>query len=134
MTDDPDNRYDFNSNDGLSVNLNIIDFRKFQIESSSNRSFITGSPIFDWSVLSYRINSNGDILTYFNGNSGLSATNSSMANTNSGNLRIGSSGRFNNALESLANAEIFEIALYNTYLSDQDFSYMQQYMNNSVNL
>ena len=117
---------------------------KFRVESEmSGRDDPKGalSPPYssgNWTVLSSRIDGNGNMTVSLNGTAGNQTSNSNMAAKNtSGKTRIGLGAKSSREDQNLVDAYIYEILIFNKYLNDNDneysdaVSYMRQSMSAS---
>lgn len=92
----------------------------------------------NWTVLSYRIDGNGNMTVSLNGTAGNQTSNPNMAAKNtSGKTRIGLGAKSSREEQNLVDAYIYEILIFNKYLNDNDneysdaVSYMRQSMSAS---
>ena len=142
-----------NQNDGQSNSALALMFYKgpniFRVESNLSGpgdpkaalspSYNSGN----WTVLSYRIDGNGNMTVVLDGVAGNQTSNPSMATTNTGGktrIGLGSSGpnaTTSRGQQNLTDAHIYEILIFNKYLNDNDneysdaVSYMQESMDAS---
>ena len=87
----------------------------------------------NWTVLSYRIDENGNMTVSLNGTAGNQTSNPNMAERNtSGKTRIGLGNKFSRDAQNLANAHIYEILIFNKYLDTGNYTNAQNYMRESM--
>lgn len=121
------------SNDALAL-MHFSDQNVFRVES--NRKTPT-SPTYstgNWTILSYRIDGNGNMTVALNGVEGNQISNSSMAAQNTaGKIHIARPGINRDRDDgNLANAHIYEILIFNEYLSDIQYGEALDYMQESM--
>gem|GEM_PF-3377862 len=126
IDDNPDSR-----EDALGL---YHDAGKFKLTSNGTKS---QSPTYtkgDWTTLSYRIDGNGNMTVSLNGVPGNQTSKPNMAPQNTaGKIHIGLSGKSRRTdKESLDNAYIYEIIIFNKYLNDYDYNEVQSYMRDSM--
>ena len=120
------------SNDALALmHHNSV----FRVESNYKTPTSKNYTLGIWSVLSYRIDGNGNMTVALDGEGGTKDSNTMMEAKNSAKkTRIGMSGpnrgRDN---ENLVNAYIYEILIFNKYLNDNQYDEIQRYMQDSMN-
>jgi hypothetical protein len=107
---------------------------KFELTSNGT---ISQSPTYtkgDWTTLGYRIDGNGNMTVSLNGVPGNQTSKPNMAPQNTaGKIHIGLSGKSRRTdKESLDNAYIYEIIIFNKYLNDDDYNEVQSYMRDSM--
>ena len=139
---------DGQSNSALALMFHKNSPNRFRVESNlSNANDPKGalSPSYssgNWTVLSYRIDENGNMSVSLDGVAGNQTSNPSMATTNTGGktrIGLGSSGpnaTTSRDQQNLIEAHIYEILIFNKYLIDNDnvkeyseaVSYMQASM------
>ncbi len=92
----------------------------------------------NWTVLSYRIDGNGNMTVALDGVAGNQTSNPSMATTNTGGktrIGLGSSGpnaTTNRGQQNLIDAHIYEILIFNEYLIDIQYGEALNYMQESM--
>ena len=92
----------------------------------------------NWTVLSYRIDGNGNMTVALDGVAGNQTSNPSMATTNTGGktrIGLGSSGpnaTTNRGQQNLIDAHIYEILIFNEYLIDTQYGEALRYMQESM--
>ena len=139
-----------NQNDGQSNSALALMFYKgpniFRVESNLegpgdpkaalSPSYNSGN----WTVLSYRIDGNGNMTVALDGVAGNQTSNPSMATTNTGGktrIGLGSSGpnaTTSRGQQNLTDAHIYEILIFNKYLDDTgNYTKVQNYMRQSMN-
>jgi hypothetical protein len=123
--------------DGISNDaLALMHFSNvFRVESNYKTPT---TPIYtsgNWSILSYRIDGNGNMTVALDGKDGTQFSNVEMAPQNTaGKTRIGMSGpKREPAFENLVNAHIYEILIFNKYLDSGNYTKAQTYMQQSMN-
>jgi len=107
---------------------------KFEVKSNGSNSTSPTYTLGNWTVLSHRIDGNGNMTVALDRNLGTSISNPSMAAQNSaGKIHIGRPGLNQQAWqENLYNAYIYEIIIFNKYLKDEDYAKVQAYMRESM--
>jgi len=120
-----------NHNDALGLYHNGD---KFELTSNGT---ISQSPTYtkgDWTTLSYRIDGNGNMTVSLNGVPGNQTSKPNMAPQNTaGKIHIGLSGKSRRTdKESLDNAYIYEIIIFNKYLDGVEYQEVQRYMQASM--
>ena len=93
----------------------------------------------NWTVLSYRIDGNGNMTVALDGVAGNQTSNPSMATANTGNktrIGLGSSGpnaTTSRDQQNLTDAHIYEILIFNKDLDSGNYTKVQTYMQQSMN-
>lgn len=128
---------DYEKDDGLAFLVHSEHAFKATVESRGLRAI---APDYNyaregqgiWMVLGYRIDGLGNMTASANGVPGVTARNPNMASANSGGrLLIGHSPQ-NQEKENLDEARIYEILIFNRYLSDDENARLANYMRASL--
>jgi len=124
---------DGSSNNALAL-MHFVETNKFRLESNGNNPSSPNYTSGNWSVLSYRIDGNGNMTVALDGVAGNQTSNLNMASQNSaGKIRIGMSGPGRqSSSENLVNAHIYEILIFNKYLNNDQYDEIQNYMKDSM--
>ena len=124
---------DGGSNDALAL-MYYSDTNQFRLESNGKTPTSPTYPTGNWTVLSYRIDGNGNMTVSLDGVAGNQTSNPSMAAKNTADkIHIARPGinRQRN-FENLANAHIYEILIFNEYLDNGNYTNAQGYMRQSM--
>jgi hypothetical protein len=117
--------------------LALMHFRNENVFRVESNGIAPKSPTYstgNWTILSYRIDGNGNMTVALNGDEGNQISNPSMSAQNTaGKIHIARPGiqRPRNA-ENLANAHIYEILIFNEYLSNTQYGEALDYMQESM--
>ena len=124
---------DGSSNNALAL-MHFVETNKFRLESNGNNPSSPNYTSGNWSVLSYRIDGNGNMTVALDGVAGNQTSNPNMASQNSaGKTRIGMSGPGRqSSSENLVNAHIYEILIFNKHLNNEQYDEIQNYMQDSM--
>jgi hypothetical protein len=122
---------DWESNSALALN-HYNGTNQFRLESNkitaTSPTYATGN----WTILSYRIDGNGNMTVSLNGTAGNQTSNLNMAAKNTaGKIHIARPNRQIDG-EKLYNAHIYEILIFNQYLNDDQYAAIQNYMQDSM--
>lgn len=136
-------------NDGQSNSALALMFYKDSPNSFRVESNLSGpndpqgalSPTYssgNWTVLSYRIDGNGNMIVSLDGVAGNQTSNPNMATKNTGGktrIGLGSSGpnaTASRGQQNLIEAHIYEILIFNKYLDTGNYTNAQNYMRQSM--